>query len=159
MPRDSPQEPLCHAEHQTRTPALVRQIRHDHSFYPNRCRTGAGARSDDCGAATIALNNRIGSSGVPASAKSRKIRGTGPALWQPLPMGSACARKKEKMAKGLSSGAEIQMQETGHVRWGASSWDKIPILSFNTLNTLRFLSFVQDCSEAAVNKKNDPTLS
>src|SRR5271157_5870123 len=107
MPRGSPQEPLCHAEHQTKTPALVRQIRHDHSFYPNRCRTGAGARSDDCGAATIALNNRIGSCGVLASAKSRKIRGTGPAIRQPFPVAGACARSKEKMAKELSGRAEV----------------------------------------------------
>jgi len=72
-------------------------------------------------------------------------------------MGSACARKKEKLAKGLSSRAEAQVQETGQVRRGAMSWDKIPILSLNTLNTLRFLSFVQDCSETTDNKKNDPT--
>src|SRR5208337_4429182 len=38
------------------------------------------------------------------------------------------------------------MQETGHVRRGPRSWDKIPALSVRTLNTLRFLSSESDRS-------------
>ena len=45
------------------------------------------------------LNNRIGSCGVLASAKSRKIRGTGPALWQPLPMAQCVRTEKRKNGK------------------------------------------------------------
>src|SRR5271165_4600828 len=50
------------------------------------------------------------------------------------------------MAKGRPSPAETQVRESGHVQRGPGSWDKIPILSFNTLSTLRFLSSERDRS-------------
>jgi len=59
------------------------------------------------------------------------------------------------MAKGLSSRAGAQMQETGHVRWGRSSWDKIPILSLNFIPFLPRRSIYSLKTEPAERKKTE----
>ena len=124
-------------EYQARTPAMVRQVRHDHSI-----RTGAvqvPARSNDCGAATIALNNRIGSCGVWHRQKVGKSEAPGLRYGNPCPWAVRAKKKMVKKAFEPRRSTDAQMQETGHVRRGPRSWDKIPASSVSTLNTLRFL--------------------